>query len=283
MSALSSPLTELKPQGLKKKYPLKVQGPKVIPMENPSRIPKEAPITEEPWPGFSDAHLLDMAYIVTRYIHFLDPAVIAAVVQDNQAHAASWKRALERAGVKPNLYLWEGGPCCFPGIRRYEGAEEKEAYNKKLINRRFPNALELDFNEYPKQIWEHVMGALPQRFSLMHLFSFRDAPPSSGHNAYLPVKGIHGLFTSAANMVYVPNALVTIISINEPLRALLAQRQQRLYGGICALVPATVPLPRVEDQDWDYDSFDWAPCSAGPDMQPFLRRRNLKMEELLGL
>jgi hypothetical protein len=284
MSAVSSPLTELKSQGLKKKYPLKVQKPKTTPLEPSPRLLKVAPHGEEPWPGFFGTDLLDMARIVTRYIHFLDPAVIAAVVQDNRGNAASWKRALERAGVKPDLYLWEGSPCCFPGIRRYEGATEKQGYTKKLANRRFPNALELDFNEYPKRIWEHVMGEIPQRFSLMHLISFRDAPPGSGHNAFLPVKGIHGLFTSAANMAAVPNSLVTIISINDPLRSLLIQRLQRLYGSVCALVPAEVQLPRVkDDQDWDYDSFDWAPCSGAADMQPFLRSRNLKMEELLGL
>jgi hypothetical protein len=282
MSALSSPRTELKPQGLKKKYPLKTPVPKITPPEPSAPLPKKAPGTEEPWPPFSDANLLDMAHIVTRYIHFLNPAVVAAVVQDNQAHAPTWKRALERLGVKPNLYLWEGSPCCYPGVRRFEGAAEKEAYTKKLQNRRFPNALELDFNDYPKLIWEHVMGEIPMRFSLMHLFSFRDTRPSSGHNAYFPVKGIHGLFTSATNMAYVPNALVTMISINEPLRALLAQRQQQLYGDICALVPATVQMPRLKE-DWDYDSFDWAPCSGVPDMHPFLRYRNLKMEELLGL
>jgi hypothetical protein len=127
-----------------------------------------------------------------------------------------------------------------------------------------------------------MVAEIPPHFSLMHLISFRDAPPSSGHSAYLPVNGIHGLFTGATNMVYVPNALVPRISVNPPLRALLLKRQQQLYGGICALVPPWVHLPPVrEDKNWDYDSFEWAPCSAGPDIQPFLRRRNQKIEKML--
>jgi hypothetical protein len=236
---------------------------------------------QESWPTFSDNDLLDMAHVVTRNAHFLDPSVIAAVVQDNKIHAVVWKRALERAGVKPGLYLWEGSACCFPGIRRFEGAGEKEAYNRKLGGL-FPNALELDFNDYPKWIWDHVMEAIPPHFSLVHLFSFRDAPPGSGHNAYLPVKGVHGLFTCATNIVYVPNALVTVISISEPLRAILAERQRELYGSVSALVPAQVALPPVK-AGWDYESFEWAPCSGAPDMGPFLSRRNAKMEALLGL
>jgi hypothetical protein len=279
MGANSTTAIELKPHGLKKKYALKPPVPKPAPVA-------ETPLAElpprEPWPAFSDSDLLDMAHVVTKNAHFLDPSVIAAVVQDNQAHAATWRQALARAGVKPGLYLWEGSACCFPGIRRFEGADEKDAYSKKLANRRFPNALELDFNDYPKWIWDHVMGEIPPRFSLVHTFSFRDAPPSSGHNAYLPVKGVHGLFTCATNMVYMPNSLVTVVSISEPLRALLARRQGELYGGVSALVPPQVPLPQVKE-GWDYESFQWAPCSGASDMGPFLRRRNAKMAALLGL
>jgi hypothetical protein len=276
MGALTYPTNEFKSHGLKKKYILKSPAPKAAPLEG---LP---PGIQESWPTFSDNDLLDMAHVVTRNAHFLDPSVIAAVVQDNKSHAASWKRALERLGIKPGLYLWEGSACCFPGIRRFEGAEEKEAYTKKLTNRRFPNALELDFNDYPKWIWDHVMGEILPRFSLVHSFSFRNSPPSSGHNAYLPVKGVYGLFTCATNMVYVPNAVVTVISISEPLRALLAERQRELYGGVSALVPAQVALPPVK-AGWDYKSFEWAPCSGAPDMGPFLSRRNAKMEALLGL
>ncbi|MDR3171879.1 MAG: hypothetical protein LBU17_09675 [Treponema sp.] len=241
----------------------------------------------EYWPLFSNVDMLRMARVITKYVRFLDPAVIDAITKDNLLQAAQWSTRLIERGIDPRLYLWEGSSCCFPGIRRYFGAEEKAFCGKEPVpGVLFQDALELDFNEYPNKIWGYVQGDVPRGYTLMHILGHveinNQVRAELDINQYLRGKAIYGLFTSPANTVYVPNTFVAIINANPRLRGLLITKQQELYSSVCALVPPLVRiLPHSEDGGWKFKSFDWAPCSgrgaASAGIQDFLQYRNAMM------
>jgi hypothetical protein len=236
----------------------------------------------EYWPSLPNVDMLKMARVITKYVHFLDPAIVGAVAQDNRLHTAEWSALLAKRGVDPRLYLWEDSPCCFPGIRRSFGAAEKAYCGKGPL---FQDALELDYNERPKEIWAYVMDEIPSGYTLMHLLGHGElnhqVRVELELNEYLRGKGIYGLFTSPGSTVYVPNAFLTAINTSPRLRGLLIAKQQELYGGVCAIVPRFVRiLPPSEGGGWKFSSFEWAPCSGSGGIQDFLQYRNAAMDTM---
>jgi hypothetical protein len=240
----------------------------------------------EYWPSLPNVDMLKMARVITKYVHFLDPAIVDAVAQDNRLHTAEWSTFLAKYGVDPQLYLWKGSPCCFPGIRHYLGAAEK-AYCGKGPGVLFQDALELDYDQYPEEIWVHIMDEIPQGYTLMHLLGHGElnhqvrAKPK--RNEYLQEKGIYGLFTSPGNTVYVPTAFLTAINSSPRLRGLLIAKQQALYGDVCAIVPRLVRiLPPFEGGGWKFKSFEWAPYSGSgaTGIQDFLQYRSAVMDAM---
>jgi len=93
------------------------------------------------WPEWnlpSDDELLQLAKITIPYICFLHPEIVAFMVADNQLHREEWHAGLAEYGVDPSLYLWDGSPCAFPGVRRYAGSAEIAQHRKKLRRWRGP-------------------------------------------------------------------------------------------------------------------------------------------------
>ncbi|MDR2535645.1 MAG: hypothetical protein LBD29_06390, partial [Treponema sp.] len=95
------------------------------------------------WSDPADEDMLQMALVITKYVRFFDPAVVWAVAQDNRRQGKRWTGLLRDRGVDPRLYLWDGSPCCFPGVRRYRGGAEKAAYTnpQDAAGLTFPDAL----------------------------------------------------------------------------------------------------------------------------------------------
>ena len=100
------------------------------------------------WPTPSDEDLLELARAMTPFVRFLDPAI----------------------------YLWEGSPCAFPGVRRYAGSTEIAAFRKRAAADEAPRqCLALDDNDYPKHLWAFAFSGKPFRkrgptgYQLAHL------------------------------------------------------------------------------------------------------------------
>jgi hypothetical protein len=153
------------------------------------------------------------------------------------------------------------------------------------------DALALDSNEYPRWIWstllpERTAELEAQDYIIFHPLNHRvinaQVHASLEVNTYLQGRGIYGLFTSAANMVYAPNVLTALMNSNHWLRTLLLERQAELYGVVSALLPPQVGVRRSPGE-WNLRAFEWAPCE-GTDaacLPTFLAARCAMVDELL--
>jgi hypothetical protein len=229
-----------------------------------------------------------LARVVTKYVRFLDPAIVAAVSADNRRCVGDWSARLLAQGIDPRLYLWDGSACCIPGVRRYVDAE-KGAWKRR--DKAFKDALALDSDEYPRWIWSTL---LPDRaaeleaqdYIIFHPLNHRvinaQVHASLEVNVYLQGRGIYGLFTSAANMVYMPNVFITLMNTNHWLRTLLLERQAELYGLASALLPPQVNVRRGVGE-WNLRAFEWAPCESvsAAWLPSFLAARGVLVDELL--
>jgi hypothetical protein len=234
-----------------------------------------------------DKDIVKMARVVTRYIRFLSPGIVAAITADNRQCAVAWRARLKARGVDPRLYLWDGSSCCFPGVRRHAD-QEKTAW--KAGDRVFRDALALDFNEYPQRIWTALASDTGAKgytlyHPLNHLVINAQIWASLEENEYLQGKGLYGLFTAAANIVFVPTVFTSLVNANHWLRTLLVERAAELYGEVSALLPPLVSLRRGEGE-WNLRAFKWAPCEgedadASARLSAFLTARRAAVDGLL--
>lgn len=248
------------------------------------------------WPSWSlpsDEAVLALARLMAPFARFLDPCIVRAVVEDNRCKRADWSSRLKKLGIDPALYLWEGSPCAFPGVRRYAGSTEIAAFRKRTASDAIPpQCLALDDNDYPKHLWAFVVLGTPFRkrgpdgYQLAHLFDHKehgnrlreelDVPPG----AQAP-ESLHGLFTSAANTAYVPGAFLRPTDFSPKLRSLIQRRAQQLYGDICRIVPQPSAVKLCEDPNWCLGNFQWgAPVGCMDNVPDFLEFRREEMEKL---
>ena len=246
------------------------------------------------WPQPKDEELLDLARAMAPFVRFLDPGIVGAVVEDNKRFGGKWSTSLEALGIDPSIYLWEGSPCAFPGVRRYAGSTEIAVFRKRAESSEAPpQCLSLDDNDYPKHLWSFVFTGKPFRkrgpdgYQLAHLFDHKEYgnrwrdeldTPLGVEELVLP----YGLFTSAANSVYAPGAFLRPTDLSPKLRSLIQRRAQQLYGDICRLVPPPLAVKPSEDPDWAVDNFQWsAPVGGMERVDEFLEFRRGRIGELI--
>ncbi|MFL5343456.1 MAG: hypothetical protein ACJ8AT_01615 [Hyalangium sp.] len=269
--------------------------PTALPPPQPVRKARALPADWPIWPQPGEADVLQLARSAIPLVRYLHPDIIRAVVEDTAQHREEWSRALSARGINPEIYLWEGSPCVFPGVRRYAGSREVAAYrgHTSLGAEVLTDALCLDDNDYPKQLWSFVFQGVrfakhgPEGYSLAHLADhkqhgnrasdeFECTSPST------PTRPLFGLYTSAANTVYVSRNLIRPTDFAGALRNLLMRRSQSLYGAFCRLLPAGFSIPAAASEEWELDRFTWAePVGTSEHIQKFLAFRRAEVERLL--
>jgi hypothetical protein len=266
---------------------------KTAPSLNPDRprlLSRSAwPVWRQPEP----TELLALAHLVIPLVRFLNPDVVRAVVEDNERHRLAWTRALEVRHVEPGAYLWEKSACAFPGVRRYAGSREIAAYrgHATLDKNEDFNALDLDDNDYPKQIWSFVfLGRQfsrfgPEGYALAHLADHKDHGNRCVQD-FEVTQGerhghLYGLYTCPSNTAYLPVTMIKPTDFAGPLRSLLIRRAQQLYGSFCAILPPHLRIPENHSADWNIRAFNWAdPVGTTDHLPGFLGFREQRMERL---
>ena len=246
------------------------------------------------WPQPNDEDLLTLARAMAPFVRFLDPSLVGAVAEDNRRFGAEWSSRMEALGMDPAIYLWEGSPCAFPGVRRYAGKKERAVFRQRAAPDEAPSqCLALDDNDYPKHLWAFVLTGTPFRkqgpvgYQLAHLFDHKehgnrwrdelDLPPDADEPA-----PPYGLFTSAANSVYAPGAFLRPTDFSPKLRSLIQRRALQLYGNICRVVPPPLAVKPCEDPNWALDNFPWsAPVGGMYRVPDFLKFRRESMDKLI--
>ena len=245
------------------------------------------------WPAWSqpnDKDLLELARAMAPFTRFLDPDIVGAVVEDNRLVRAAWSTRLEALGIDPAVYLWEGSPCAFPGVRRYAGTKERELFRQRAAPY---GCLALDDNDYPKHLWAFVFTGKPFRkqgpdgYQLAHLFDHKKHGNRWRDELVLPSGAdepapLYGLFTSAANAIYTPVDFLRPTDGSPRLRSLIQRRAQQLYSGRCCLVPPPLEVTSCDDPDWAPSNFQWSASVGGTDhIGDFLAFRRERMDELI--
>jgi hypothetical protein len=260
----------------------------------PGRPPAQVPLGAD-WPVWEQPHadeLLAMAKITTPHIRFLEPEILRLVVEDGESRREQWGRRLAALGISPDLYLWQRSSCVFPGVRRYAGSSEIAQHRRRMeADARVAEALTLDDNDFPKHLWSFVFRGRPFQkqgpvgYSLAHLLDHKVYNNRVADEATLAtdqVAAYFGLYTAAANTVYIPNGLIRPTDFSFPLRNLLQRRALELYGRFCNLLPPGINLRPDAGPEWALDQFKWKdPVGTRQHLPAFLRYRNEKMERLL--
>lgn len=244
-------------------------------------------------PGSDD--VLALAHVTMPFVRFLSPDVVRAVVEDNERHRAEWIEALQVRRIDPTAYLWEQSPCAFPGVRRYAGSREIAAHrgHAQIDENQSVNALALDDNDYPKQLWSFVFrgGQFskfgPTGYSLAHLADHKDHGNRFGTDFEVIEAGqgdrpLFGLYTCPSNTVYTPVTLIKPTDFVGTIRALLVRRAQQLYGSFCQILPPFLRISETFAPEWNVDKFKWAdPVGTTQHIQSFLRFRYDRMAKLI--
>jgi len=166
-------------------------------------------------------------------VRFLNPEIVAAIVEDNEQHRDEWSKELKSRGVNPDSYLWERSSCAFPGVRRYAGSREIAVHHGHAKNddASFEQALRLDDNDFPKQIWSFTFRRKqfsksgPKGYALAHLADHKNY--TNRFNLDFNVvdgcsqSNLFGLFTCPSNTVFIPTAMIKPTDFGELLRNLL--------------------------------------------------------------
>ena len=241
------------------------------------------------WDAPTDDECYQLAQISTRYIRFLSPEIVGAIVEDNEKNKDFFFEYFRKYSINPSLYLWEKSSCCFPGIRRKVGDSESKKDKGKSIK----DAIKLDDNDFPKHLWSFVFRNAqfskqgPIGYNLAHLIDHKDdknryEEEFDFEEGRKSQKAFYGLYTCASNAVYVPSNFMKPTDFNGAIRNLLFKKAQSLYGSVCDIAPPNMKIKDISDSKWNIDKFKWAdPVGTMENVEKFLKYRKRKIEEIL--
>ena len=246
------------------------------------------------WPQPDKDDVLQLAAVITPLVRFLHPQIVQQIVEDNSVSRASWSAEFQRMGINPDIYLWDGSPCAFPGVRRYAGSQEIARFRKQVGDspKRPTDCLCLDDNDFPKHLWAYVFTGKPfrkrgpQGYQLAHLADHK------AHNnrwreefaveSQTNPPPLFGLYTSPANLAYVPSNFLRPTDFSGTLRGLILSRAYQLYGSVARLAPPPLVEKTEPDSEWHPDNFRWGDCvGTVENVDSFLHYRKQRMDELI--
>lgn len=284
-------------------------------------FPTSTPLLWTSWQDPTPEQQFEFAKAVVPHVKWLHRDIVAGIARDNDDPAQGWHDFLAQLPKLPvSDYLWPGSPCVFPGIRRSTG--ERPNKTKSLL---FDDCLRTDptNNHYPNEIWRRVMQSpkpdkprgkiemneKPAKFHLAHLIHHKDFNLDDGptlETAEQEIEGVGwlrgaarpssdnafaGLFTSAANLCFMPAELMKPTDIQGALLHLLLQRAVLLYGDVCTLFPHGLKFQAPNPLGWQHDAkedngqcvFQWDSRQYGdPALTTYLNQwRRTELEEVL--
>jgi hypothetical protein len=179
-------------------------------------------------------------------------------------------------------------------VRRYAGSREIAAYrgHTRLDENQSSNALALDDNDYPKQLWSFVFRGSqfskfgPQGYALAHLADHKEHGNRFGQDFEVTDGGethaLFGLYTCPSNTVYIPLSLIKPTDFVGTLRTLLVRRAQQLYGEFCEILPPFLRIPDDRFAEWNVNEFRWVdPVGTTTHIQSFLAFRRDRLAKLI--
>lgn len=252
------------------------------------------------WPEWEVPTLSDIkqiAHLLSPYIKFLHQKIIEKITLSNTELESYFREYLTYSGIDEKYYIWPNCSTMFPGIRRANGKTDNEFKKKQLPKDLRPkkNAIYIDDNSYPKNIWAFIFTGQqfsnkgPNGYELAHIFEHKAVKrvtqellihENSSYDLSIPLSG---MFTNAAALMYSPRTFVKITDHSLHARRLIQRKVIDLYKNVTNLLPPTVEL-KEQDEEWDINSFKWGePVGNLEQIDQFLDSRKERIEKILNL
>lgn len=219
------------------------------------------------WEQYSDKDSIDFFKQTARFFKFISPEIVAKVVENNKKHKNELIDLLESKGITSSIYMWDGSPCLFPGIRRFVGKGEEAHSFVDDNNRSEKQAIYFDDNRFPRHFWSYLMRGKkydnngPLGYSLAHILPHKDYQLDNvALELKLPQKYkpfmLSGLFSSAANTCYSSTAVMKPTDHNLIVKQILQKKLISMYQDKCEILPPGIAFHDFESP-LDIKSIDW--------------------------
>lgn len=266
--------------------------PSLIKVENIA-ILKKSNSDWPAWEQYPDKESIDFLKQTARFFKFVSPEIVAQVVEDNKKNYNELTDLLESNGITPSLYMWDGSPCLFPGIRRFVGKGEVAHTVVPEANRSEKQAFYFDDNRFPRHFWSYLLRGKkyentgPTGYSLAHILPHKDYQLKNvALELKLPLQCkpfmLSGLFSSAANTCYTSTATMKPTDHNLIVKQIIQKKIISLYHNKCEILP-----PEILFHDFkspvDINTIEWGSEIIDDQyLSEFFKFRLAEMKKLLG-
>jgi hypothetical protein len=214
------------------------------------------------FPDYSSTVEIDIAVALGKVCHHIHPDIVNKITQEN----INFKKEFQQVCGKLNsdIYFYEGSDCVFPGVRRCIN-KEKVVKWKNNIN---PDDYTiLNDNTFPRHIWAFLSMNKPyegnmwkksglDKFELAHIFGHKTDEKELEKRVFSKYdknKLPYALFTSASNIVLIPNGLMKPTDKFESIKIAFYKRHIDLYGNN---LYAEKGFDESKTPDW-YEDIKW--------------------------
>lgn len=181
----------------------------------------------------------DIALALGKVCHHIHPKIVQRIIDENIKVKPEFQKFLGNSNS--DIFLYNGSDCVFPGVRRHINSEKQGTW-KNNIN---PNDNTiLNDNTFPRHIWAFLTMNKPYEgnmwkisglsdFELAHIFGHKVDEKQLEKEVfkyYDESKLPYSYFTSASNVVLIPNGLMKPTDKFKSIKIVFYKRHIDLYG-----------------------------------------------------
>ena len=191
------------------------------------------------FPDNSNVVERDIAIALGKVCHHIHPQIVNRIIEENEKFRNEFQQV--SGNLDLSIFLYNGSDCIFPGVRR---CINKEKVGKWKNNIKSEDRMILNDNTFPRHIWAFLTMNKPyegnmwktsglDKFELAHIFGHKVDEKSlekKVFKSYDETKLPYAYFTSASNVVLIPNGLMKPTDNFESIKIAFYQRHIELYG-----------------------------------------------------
>jgi hypothetical protein len=181
----------------------------------------------------------EIAIALGKVCHHIHPLIVNKIAQANIEFEQEFKQYCGK--LKSETFFYDKSDCIFPGVRRCISKEKTDKWKRNIYSE--DNTI-LDDNTFPRHIWAFLSKNKPyegnmwknsglNNFELAHIFGHKtdekelEKKVFTTFNDEIPP---YALFTSASNVILVPNGLMKPTDKFEAVKIAFYKRHIDLYG-----------------------------------------------------
>jgi len=177
----------------------------------------------------------------TKYpeIYHIHPKIVERIKEANVDFKNDFKEICKELDAE--MFFYDGSDCVFPGVRRNINKEKVKNWKNNIC---LVDNMILNDNTFPRHIWVFLSmnkqydgnswkDSRLEQFELAHIFGHKvdeKELEKKVFNQYDETKLPYALFTSASNVVLIPNGLMKPTDKFESIKIAFYKRHIDLYG-----------------------------------------------------